>query len=64
MLIKYCITFVSLINLNSLAEGFNQNRNILDLDGYVYTAFLNSDQYSAFQKIVNFKREERVLHLE
>ena len=56
MLIKYAITFVSLINLNSLTEGFNQNRNILDLDGYVYTAFQGSAEYSAFQKILNFKR--------
>ncbi len=28
LLIKFAITFVSLINLHSLAEGFNQNRNI------------------------------------
>lgn len=56
MLIKYAITFVSLINLNALAEGFNQNRNILDLDGNLYTSFQNCSVYSAFQKIVNFKR--------
>lgn len=35
--------FVSQININSLAEGFNQNKNILDLDGDVYTAFQSCD---------------------
>ena len=35
MLIKFAIIFVSLINLNTLAEGFNQNRNFLDLYGYI-----------------------------
>lgn len=43
MLIKYAVMFVSQINLHSLAEGFNQNRNILDLDGEVYTAFQSCD---------------------
>lgn len=42
MLIKYAVIFVSLINLNTLAEGFNQNRNILDLDGDQFTNFQNS----------------------
>jgi hypothetical protein len=64
MLIKYAIMFVSLINLNTLAEGFNQNRNILDLDGYIYTAFQSCTEYSAFQRIVNYKRNERAEQLE
>ena len=59
MLIRYAVMFVSQININSLAEGFNQNRNILDLDGDVYTAFQSCDQYTVFQKIVNLKRKER-----
>jgi hypothetical protein len=45
-----------LVNLNNLTEGFNQNLNILDLDGRLYTLFQDSAEYSAFQKIVNFKR--------
>ena len=39
---KYAIFFVSLINLNALAEGFNQNKNILDLDGDLFINFQNS----------------------
>jgi hypothetical protein len=61
MLIKFAIIFVSLINLNTLAEGFNQNRNFLDLDGYIYTAFRSCTEYTAFQRIVNFKRNERII---
>lgn len=56
MLINYAVTLVSLINLHALAEGFNQNRNLLDLDGNIYTAFQSCSEYSAFQKIVNFRR--------
>lgn len=59
MLIKYAVIFVSLININTLAEGFNQNRNILDLDGDQFTHFQSSEEYAAFQKFVNFKRTER-----
>ncbi len=64
LLVKYAVLFVSLMNLNSLAEGFNQSRNILDLDGDQFTAFQNSHEYSAFQKFVNFKRGERAKELE
>lgn len=64
MLIKFAIIFVSLINLNTLAEGFNQNRNFLDLDGYIYTAFRSCTEYTAFQRIVNFKRNERAEQFE
>lgn len=39
---KYAIIFVSLVNLNALAEGFNQNKNILDLDGDLFINFQNS----------------------
>jgi hypothetical protein len=56
LLVKYAVLFVSLVNLNSLAEGFNQSRNILDLDGDQFTAFQNTSEHSAFQKFVNFKR--------
>lgn len=59
LLVKYAVVFVSLLNLNSLAEGFNQSRNILDLDGDQFTLFQNSKEYSALQKFVNFKRGER-----
>lgn len=31
LLIKYAVTFVSLINLHILAEGFNQNKNTFNL---------------------------------
>jgi hypothetical protein len=56
LLVKYAVVFVSLVNLNSLAESFNRSRNMLDLDGDQFTAFQNSPEYSAFQKFVNFKR--------
>lgn len=56
LLVKYAVVFVSLVNLNSLAESFNRSRNMLDLDGDQFTAFQNSTEYSAFQKFVNFKR--------
>jgi hypothetical protein len=42
LLIKYAVTFVSLINLNALAEGFNQNTNILMLDADLFTSFQDS----------------------
>lgn len=64
LLVKYAVLFVSLVNLNSLAEGFNQSRNILDLDGDQFATFQNSTEYSAFQKFVNFKRAERAKELD
>jgi hypothetical protein len=64
LLVKYAVVFVSLVNLNSLAEGFNQSRNILDLDGDQFTYFQNSMEYSAFQKFVNFKRNDRSKQLD
>ena len=64
LLVKYAVFFVSLVNLNSLAEGFNQSRNMLDLEGDQFTAFQNSQEYSAFQKFVNFKRNERSKQLD
>jgi hypothetical protein len=42
LLIKYAVTFVSLINLNTLTEGFNGYKNILDLDADQFTSFQNS----------------------
>lgn len=38
LLLKYSILLVSLINLNNLAEGFNKNKNILNLpsDDYIF----------------------------
>ena len=59
LLIKYSITLVSLINLNSLAEGFNQNRNILNLHPDDFISFSKTNHFSSFQKIINFKRTER-----
>jgi hypothetical protein len=37
---------------------------MLDLDGDQFTAFQNSQEYSAFQKFVNFKRNERSKQLD
>ncbi len=42
LLVKYAVTFVSLINLNTLTEGFNGHKNILDLDADQFTSFQNS----------------------
>lgn len=56
LLIKYAVTFVSLINLNTLTEGFNGYKNILDLDADQFTSFQNSHEYEAFKKLTNFKR--------
>lgn len=64
LLCKYAISLHSMINLHSLAEGFNQNRNILDLDGDLFTAFQAKSEYSAFQKVLNFKRKERAVLLD
>jgi len=42
LLIKYSVTFVSLINLYFLAEGFNQNKNIFNLEADLFTEFQES----------------------
>ena len=44
-LCRFSITLVSLINLNKLADGFNHGRNVLDLDGDLFTMFQDSDEY-------------------
>jgi hypothetical protein len=59
LLIKYAVTFVSLINLNFLAEGFNRNNNILELDADLFTEFQESGEYNSFKDFINFKRTER-----
>lgn len=59
LLIKYAVTFVSLINLNFLAEGFNQNKNILEFDADLFTEFQESTEYNSFKDFINFKRTER-----
>jgi hypothetical protein len=59
LLIKYAVTFVSLINLTHLAEGFNQNKNILDLDADLFNSFQDADEYTAFKDFINFRRAER-----
>ena len=56
MLVKYAVTFVSLINLNTLTEGFNGHKNILDLDADQFTSFQNSQEYETFKRITNVKR--------
>jgi hypothetical protein len=63
-LIKYSITLLSLINLNSLAEGFNQNKNILNLPANDFIALSESGEYHSLQQFLNFKRTERSTMLE
>lgn len=59
LLIKYAVTLCSLINLNSLAESFNTNINILNLPPDDYILFTKSSECHSLQQILNFKREER-----
>jgi hypothetical protein len=64
LLIKYAVTFVSLINLHVLAEGFNQNKNIFNLEADLFTEFQESREYSAFKDFVNFRRTQRAKSLD
>ena len=57
LLIKYSVTLCSLINLNSLAESFNMNINILNLPPDDYILFTKSGEYHSLQKLLNFKRD-------
>lgn len=53
------MSLVALINLNALAEGFNNNINVLSIDGDLYTAFSDSQHFHLFKMFVNFKKTER-----
>lgn len=50
---------MALINLNALAEGFNNNINVLSIEGDLYTAFSDSPHFQSFKMFVNFKKTER-----
>lgn len=54
-LVKQAIALVAVMNLHTLAEGFNQNRNFLKLQGEDFTLLQGTSQYAAFQRLANVK---------